>query len=144
MHNRTQNFKVVRNRMLFRCPICKAKRSVSVPQGVRKKNLRCHKCGEMVKCQLNRREFPREHLSGKMTMITHEGKEVDVFLSDKSAGGAGFDMSISAIRKNRIAVGQQVSFRCNWSPAIIGAGSFVIMNVNGQRIGVKKIITGRM
>ena len=141
---RTQNFKVVRNRMLFRCPICNVKRSISVPPGIRKKNLRCHKCGETVKCMLNRREYPRETLSGKLTMVTPEGKEIDVLLSDKSAGGAGFDMSLSAIRKNKIAKGLEVQFRCNWSPTLIGSGSYVVMNVNGQRIGVKKIIRGRM
>ncbi|MCF8056471.1 MAG: RlpA-like double-psi beta-barrel domain-containing protein [Desulfocapsa sp.] len=93
---------------------------------------------------LNRREHPRERLSGKIIMITSEGKEVDVFLSDKSAGGAGLDVSTAAIRKNRIAAGQEVRFRCSWSPTILGTGSFVIVNIHGERIGVKKIIRGRM
>jgi hypothetical protein len=139
---RTQNFKVVRNRMQFRCPICGVKRSLSVPSGIRKKNLRCHKCGEMVKCALNRRVYPRELLSGKMIMVTPEGTEVDVFISDKSAGGAGFDLSITDIRRNRIATGIEVRFRCSWSPLLVGNSRFVIVNIKGQRIGVKRIVRG--
>ena len=139
---RTQTFKVVRNRMQFRCPVCGVKRSLSVPTGIRRKNLRCHKCGEMVKCALNRRMYPRELLSGKMIMVTSEGKEMDVFISDKSAGGAGFDLSVAAIRRNRVAIGQEVRFRCSWSPHLIGNSRFVIVNIQGQRIGVKKIIRG--
>ena len=139
---RTQNFKVIRNRMQFRCPICGVKRSVSVGPAIRKKNMRCHKCGEIIKCALNRRMYPREGLSGKMTMVTSGGAEMDAFLSDKSAGGAGFDLSIADIRRNRIAKGQEVRFRCSWSPALLGNSRFEIVNVHGQRIGVRRITKG--
>ncbi len=139
---RTQNFKVVKNRMQFRCPLCGAKRSISVPQGVRRKTLRCHKCGEMVKCALNRRVYPRELLSGKMVMVTSEGVEMDAFLSDKSSGGAGFDLSIADLRRNRIARGQEVRFRCSWGPHLLGNFRFLIVNIKGQRIGVKRILRG--
>ena len=130
--------------MMFRCPICKVKRSISVPPGVRKKNLRCHKCGETIKCQLNRREHPREHASGKLLMVTPDGKELEVFLTDKSVGGAGFDLSVAAIRKNKIAVGQEVRFKCNWSPTLIGGSAFTIVNIHGHRVGVKKVKKGLM
>ncbi len=139
---RTQNFKVVKNRMQFRCPICGVKRSISVPPAIRKKTLRCHKCGEMVKCALNRRIYPREMLSGKMIMVIPGGVEMDAFLSDKSTGGAGFDLSIADIRRNRLSKGQEVRFRCNWSPMLLGNSRFIIVNIKGQRIGVKRITRG--
>ena len=139
---RTQNFKVVRNRMQFRCPLCGVKRSVSVSPSIRRKSMRCHKCGEIIKCALNRRIYPRELLSGKMIMVIPGGVEIDAFLSDKSAGGAGFDLAIADIRRNRISTGQEVRFRCSWSPMLLGNSRFIIVNIQGQRIGVKRITKG--
>ena len=139
---RTQTFKVVRNRMLFRCPICKVKRSISVPRGVRKKTIRCHKCGETIKCALNRRVYPREILTGKMIMITPDGNEMDALLSDKSATGAGFDLAFSDIRRNRLTKGQRVRFRCSWNPHLVGNNRYEIVNIIGSRIGVRKLTRG--
>lgn len=136
--SRTLVFKVVRNRMQFKCPHCGVRRSLSVPPSVRRKSLRCHKCGETVRCSLNRRAYPRESLSGKMMMIMPEGEELEVYLTDMSPNGAGFDLSISAIRRNKIAVGKEVRFSCSWGKHLLGSGTWVIVNFKGQHIGVKK------
>ena len=77
-----------------------------------------------------------------MIMVIPGGVEVDAFLSDKSAGGAGFDLAITDIRRNRISTGQEVRFRCSWSPMLLGNSRFIIVNIQGQRIGVKRVTKG--
>lgn len=142
MYNRTQVFKVVRNRMQFKCPACGVRRNLSVPPNVRRKSMRCHKCGEHVKCSLNRRVYPREQLSGKMIMIMPDGEELEVLLTDRSPRGAGFDLSISAIRRNKITIGQEVRFSCSWGPYVLGNTRYVIVNFKGLHVGVRKIQIG--
>ncbi|MCK5604700.1 hypothetical protein KAR91_22615, partial [Candidatus Pacearchaeota archaeon] len=69
---KTVNFRVINNRMQFRCSTCGAKRNFPVPANLRRKNMRCHKCGVVTKCMLNRRAIPRELQSGQAVMITSE------------------------------------------------------------------------
>ena len=89
---------------------------------------------------LNRRALPRELQSGKVVMITNEGKEMDVNLYDVSMDGIGFDLPIRAARARTVTVGQEVRFRCSWNPRLLGNARFVVKNNNGQRIGAKKIV----
>lgn len=137
---RTQTFQVIRNRIRFKCPFCGARRNISIPPSrVRKKEIRCHKCDEMIRGTLNRRESPRERLSGKMTMQTKRGDNIEVSLRDKSAGGAAFDVNITDLHRCRISTGQEVRFCCSWNRNLLANSRFEIVNIRGQQIGVKKI-----
>lgn len=138
---RKQTFQVIRNRMQFKCPICGAKRIIHIPprSSIQRKKIRCHKCDEMISCALNRRETPRDRLTGKMTMQTKRGDEIEVSLRDKSAGGAAFDVTITDLKRHRISTGQKVRFSCSWNRNLLGNSRFEIVNIHGQRIGVKKI-----
>ncbi len=132
------NFRIINNRMQFRCPKCGAKRNFPVQGNIRKKNMRCHKCGKVIGCVLNRRATPRQLQSGIATMITNEGKEISVNIHDISATGIGIDIPITIARARIIKTGQKVRFNCKWNPRLLGSGYFVIINNSGQRIGVRK------
>lgn len=136
----TKTFQVIRNRILFKCPFCGARRQISIPPRLRlrRKEIRCHKCDGMIRCALNRRESPRERLSGKMTMQTKRGDNIEVSLHDKSAGGAAFDVTITDLHRCRISTGQEVRFGCSWNRNLLANSRFEIVNIRGQRIGVKK------
>lgn len=136
---KTKTFRIINNRLQFRCASCGAKRSFSIPPHLRGKNIRCHKCGEITRCSFNRRGTLRELQSGKAILITDHGKEVDIFLTDMSTKGIGFELSLKAARARVIQVGDQVRLHCSWNQHLLSGSRFVVQNINGQRVGVKKM-----
>ena len=84
----------------------------------------------------------RELQSGKAVLITSSGKDVEIELSDVSSKGIGFEMSIRAMRSRAIKIGDQIQVYCSWSPRLLGQRRFVVQNINGRRVGVKKIEKG--
>ncbi len=140
---KTVSFRVVNNRINFKCNKCGVKRNLPVPPQLRRRSIRCHACGEMTRCLLNRRNILRELQSGAAVLVTEDGKEIDVNIHDISTGGGiGVDISIRAARANAVRVGNKVRFRCSWNPRLLGSGIFKVKNCNGQRVGVKKISIG--
>ncbi len=134
-------FRVINNRMQFKCAVCAAKRNFPVQAKIRRKNMRCHKCDAITRCMLNRRITPRELHSGKATMITNGGKEIAVNIHDISMdGGIGVDIPIRAARARTVKIGEKVQFNCRWNPRLLGSGYFVVVNSTGQRIGIKKVL----
>lgn len=134
-------FRVINNRMQFKCSSCAAKRNFPVQSSIRSKNMRCHKCDAITRCVLNRRITPRELHSGKAVMITGEGKEIAVNVHDIAMnGGIGLDIPIRAARARTVKIGQEVRFNCKWNPRLLGSGRFKVINCNGQRVGIKKVV----
>ncbi len=133
-------FRVVDNRMQFKCTACGAKRNLPVQANLRSKSVRCHKCGSSTRCSLNRRIGPREQHSGKATMLTTDHKEIAVLVHDISLnGGVGLDVPIRTARAGTVKIGDEVRFNCKWYPRLLGSGRFVVINNKGQRIGIKKV-----
>ena len=134
-------FRVVNNRMQFKCEACAAKRNFPVQGNIRRKNMRCHKCDAITRCMLNRRITPRELHSGKAIMITSDGIEIAVNIHDISMnGGIGVDIPIRAARARTVKIGEKVHFNCKWNPRLLGSGNFIVINSTGQRIGIKKVL----
>ncbi len=135
-------FRVVNHRFQFKCDKCGTRRYMAVPIHLRQRSVRCHKCGEIVKCSFNRRETLRELQSGKAILITSSGKDVEINLSDVSSKGIGFEMSIRAMRSRAIKIGDQIQVYCSWSPRLLSNNRYVVQNIRGQRVGVKKLEQG--
>jgi hypothetical protein len=68
---------------------------------------------------------------------TSSGREIDVLLHDLSNQGLGFNINVGSARTYRIGVGNQVRLRCTWNPRLISNATFVVQNVNGQRVGLR-------
>lgn len=135
---KTRTYKVVKNRMHFKCPLCGANRTLTVPPNVRRKNLRCHKCSETIKCLLNRRIANRDLQSGKVSMYTSDGEEFEVLLHDISKEGIGFELIAGGPRLRKLTAGKKVHFKCSWNSRLISDGKFEIKSVRGLRIGAQK------
>lgn len=133
---RTKEFKVINNRLLFKCPNCGKKRSYTI-LNLRRKTLRCVGCGEQTRCVFDRRPEMRQSQSGQLKVTTREGKAFDVTIRDLSSAGIGFE-----VRKGKDArymkVGSAVTLACHWNPAMIPKAQYVVRYVSGFRIGVKK------
>ncbi|HHD56832.1 MAG TPA: hypothetical protein ENK89_04045 [Desulfobulbaceae bacterium] len=84
----------------------------------------------------------RELQSGKAVLITNSGKDVEIFLSDVSSKGIGFEMSIRAMRSRAIKIGDQIQVYCSWSPRLLSNSRYVVQNIRGQRVGVKRLEQG--
>ncbi len=136
---KTKTFRVVNHRFQFKCDKCGAKRYMAVPARLRQRSVRCHKCGEIIRCSFNRRATLRELQTGNAVLITSSGKDVEINLSDVSAKGIGFEMSIRAMRSRVIKIGDQIQVYCNWSPRLLGSSRYVVQNIRGRRVGVKKL-----
>lgn len=135
--SKTRTYSVVNNRLQFKCPFCQARRMIALPPDVRRKSIRCQKCGELSHCQLNRRIVPRQSQAGKALLILNDGKELAIDLYDISFGGVGFELSGSIAAT--ISVRQEVKLRCAWNPRLLDQGRFVIKSVKGRRVGVQII-----
>lgn len=136
---KTRNFNVINNRIQFKCPACGARRNSALPPTLRKKNIRCHKCNEVVRCIFNRRVNPRVSHLGKIEMVTRDGKNLDVNLRDISARGIGLDIPIGSLRSRKIAIGHKVRFKCRWNPRLLDTGYYVVKTIKDQRIGLQKL-----
>ncbi len=134
---KTRTFKVVNGRMFFKCPTCQAKRMVAVYSRLRRRSIRCQKCGELTNCVFNRRVDTREQQMGKVIMVTADGRKLNVELRDKSR--YGFGILASFRDANRLRISQQVTFQCNWNPKLLGNSRYEIKSVRVQRIGVQRI-----
>jgi len=135
----TKVFQVVENRIFFKCPSCGNKKTLTAPPNVQQISTRCPKCEETTRCRLNRRVRNREQQTGKVMLVTQEGKEYDINLYDISDTGVGFDIPIGIARAKMISVGDTVKFRCSWNSRILGLGRYQVRSVRGQRVGAMKI-----
>lgn len=135
----TKVFQVVENRIFFKCPSCGYKKTVAIPPNVQQISTRCPKCEELTRCRLNRRVRNREQQTGKVVMVTEDGKEYDISLYDISATGVGFDIPIGVARAKMISVGNTVKFRCSWNSQILGFGRYQVRSIRGQRVGAMRI-----
>jgi hypothetical protein len=75
-------------------------------------------------------------------MTTNEGQDMVVHLHDISTSGVGLDIPIGAARARKLTPGHQVQFKCSWNPRLFNTGRFVVKNIKGQRIGVKRVELG--
>ena len=131
---KTKEFRVLDNRLLFKCPYCGRRRNYTL-LNVRRKNIKCYDCGELTRCQFNRRPEQRESQSGSLTLKTGEGKEIAVMMRDISSLGIGFEV-LKGKDLRRLKKKQEISLTCNWSPRMIPKSRFRIQNINGFRVGV--------
>ena len=136
---RTITVPVINNRVLFRCPACRARRNMAMLQSLRQKVIGCHQCQVKTKCILNRRTRPRESQAGKVVIITSDNKETEVNLHDISMDGAGFDLPYGLQKTFRLSVGSQIRFRCSWNPRLFGSSYYEVRTIIGQRVGVRKM-----
>lgn len=135
---KTQTFRVVGGRIHFKCHSCQGKRMVAIPPQVRRRSIRCHKCGEITHANFNRRLLQREQQKGKVLMFSGDGEYVEVDLYDLSPQGVGFDISIRDVRK--ISVGKEIQFRCTWNSKLFNQGRYVIRSIKGRRVGAQRNI----
>ena len=133
---KTRTFRVVGGRIHFKCHACQSKRMVAIPPGVRKRSVRCNKCGEITRCDLNRRQIPREHQTGKVLMSAGDNSYIEVDLYDISLGGVGFDVSPRDIRK--MSVGKEIQFKCTWNSRLFQQGRYIVRSIKGRRIGAQQ------
>ncbi len=133
---KTKTFRVVGGRIHFKCHACQNRRMVAVPPGVRKRSIRCNKCGEITRCDFNRREIPREQQRGKVLMSISDSSYIEVDLYDISLNGIGFDISIRDVR--RISVGNEIQFRCTWNSKLFSQGRYIVRSIKGRRIGAQR------
>ena len=134
--------KVINNRMQFRCSKCRTKRNLPVQANIRRKRVRCQKCGAITICSLNRRLVPRRPHSGKAVMIASDGQTIDVNIFSISEYGIGVEVPANMLRSHVIKVGKKFRFECNWHSHLLRNSSFIIKNIYGQRIGLEKIRRG--
>ncbi len=135
---KTQIFRVVGGRIHFKCHACQGKRMVSIPAQVRRRSIRCHKCGEITHANFNRRLVQREQQRGKVLMTPGDGVSIEVDLYDLSHQGVGFDIAFKDIRK--ISVGKEIQFRCTWNSRLFSQGRYVIRSIKGRRVGAQRNI----
>lgn len=133
---RTRTYRVINNRMQFKCSECGARRYLSVPSDARRRSVRCNKCGARSSCLLNRRTIPRDSQAGKAVVVLPNRREVDIDLHDISMNGIGFDLPVGIAKL--LSVKQVVSFKCSWNPRLIGNGRYVIKSIHGRRVGAEK------
>lgn len=109
---------------------------IALPPDLRRKSIRCQKCGELSHCQLNRRMAPRQSQAGKALMILGDGREMPVDLYDISIGGVGFELLVGVAAS--ISPRQEVKLRCAWNPSLLDQ-RYVIRNVKGRRVGAQTV-----
>lgn len=133
---KTITFRVINNRLLFKCTYCQAKKRISLPKDIHRKTIRCHKCEELSHCFLNHRSTPRELQTGKAIMISSDGREVTIDLNDISPGGVGFEVPSGS---RGVCLGQEIRLKCTWNSRLLDQGRYVVRNIKGRRIGVELI-----
>ena len=134
---KTKEFKVQDRRLLFKCPACGARRTQIIPD-IRRKSIRCHNCGEMIRAVFNRRPEQRVYHAGKLTLKTRDGRELEVTLKDLSSRGIGFELPTGKSLK-LLSVGHEIHLTCSWNPNLIPDARYVVRNINGLRIGAEKL-----
>lgn len=134
---KTKEFKVLRRRLLFKCPSCGARRNSIIPD-IRGRSIRCYNCGEITRCLFNRRPEQRMYHAGKLNLRTREGKETEVLLKDISSRGIGFELKEGKSMK-LLSIGKEVHISCNWNPNLIPDARYIVRNINGLRVGAERI-----
>ena len=132
----TKTFRIVSGRVHFKCQACQGKRMIAIPPGVRRRSIRCHKCGEITRCNFNRRLVRREQQRGRVRISTTDGSHVEVDLYDISHNGIGFDVALRDLRK--ISVGMVFRFQCTWMSRLFTQSRYVIRSIKGRRIGAQR------
>lgn len=133
---KTITFRVINNRLLFKCASCQAKKMISLPKDIHRKSIRCHKCGELSHCFLNHRSTPRESQTGKAVMVFSDGREVNIDLNDISQGGVGFEVPSGC---RGVSLGQEIRLKCTWNSRLLDQGRYVVKNIKGRRIGAELV-----
>lgn len=108
MQGKAQTCTVKDGRIRVICARCAKKRYVAVPQGVRRKTVRCV-CGMSTLYTLNHRAFVREITCGKALVILQNGREYPIYLCDLSLGGIGFNIPAQYARS--IAAGHDLRIK---------------------------------
>ena len=134
---KTKEYRIQDRRLLFKCPSCGARRNSIVPD-IRRKTIRCHNCGEMVKCLFNRRPEQRVYHAGILLLKTRDGREMEVILKDVSSKGIGLELPAGKSLRH-LSVGHEISLSCSWNPNLIPDARYIIRNIQGLRIGAEKI-----
>lgn len=109
---------------------------IGVAPHVRRRAIKCHKCGETTNNILNRREMKREQQFGRVQLFSMDGTEMEVNLTNISLHGVGFEMPVQ--QRGKLSIGKKVTFRCAWNPRLLGTGTYVIKVINGQRVGAER------
>lgn len=135
--SKTKVYQVVNNRIHFTCPACQGKRMIAIPPDLRRKSIRCQKCGELSHCQFNRRMTPRQSQTGKALVIVGDGKEMPVDLYDISIGGVGFELLVGVVTP--LSPRQEIKLRCAWNPRLLEQGRYIVKNVKGRRVGAQAV-----
>ena len=135
---RSREYRVINKRLHFKCVECGTIKNVSVPNNIRRKNIRCYKCGKVTNCKFNRKAYPRQYQRGKILLTTNQGSELEVDLRDMSFGGIGLEIPIGTPLKYKFKIGQKVQLKCSWNPSLLSHGRFIIKNISGRRIGLAK------
>ena len=136
MAEKTKEFKIVNRRFRFKCPYCGSTRSFFI-NNLRRKTVKCFNCGEPTKCVFNRRVDKRNYQAGKVVLTTQYGKEIDVNLRNISFYGVGIEIP-PGIPPGILTIGQEITLKCSWSPYLLRSRRFVVQNINGQHVGVRK------
>ena len=134
----TKDYQILENRFIFRCAVCGAKRTYSVVHDLRQISVRCYKCSDKSVCRLNRRFRNRSQQAGKVLLVNQAGRAFDIHLNDLSENGVGFEVPIGIARAKVVSLGEEVRLRCSWNRQLFGNSRFVVQNIRGQRVGVKK------
>lgn len=134
---KTKEFRVQSRRLLFKCPTCGTRRNSMIPD-IRRKTIRCHKCGEMIKCLFNRRPEQRMYHAGKLTLRTRDGREMEVTLKDLSSRGIGFELPAGKALRH-LSVGNEIHLSCAWNHNLLSQSRYVIRNISGLRVGAEKV-----
>ncbi len=135
--SKTKTYRVKDNRIRYICENCNYKRSLPVPPQARSRSVRCHNCGTMARCNLNRRNQPRQQQTGKVTMLLSSGRELPIDLKDISESGVGIDTKPGESRS--LSIRDEVKFKCGWNPSLFARGRYVIASISGTRVGVQNV-----
>jgi uncharacterized Zn finger protein len=133
---KTKEFRVQDRRLLFKCPSCGARRNSIIPD-IRRKTIRCHSCGEMIKCLFDRRPEPRTSHAGRLLMKTRDGREIEVILKDISSRGIGIELPNGKFLRH-LSVGDEILLSCSWNPNLIADPRYIVRNIRGFRVGAEK------
>lgn len=134
MTGRSQTCSVKDGRIRITCTRCAKRQYVAIPEGLRKKMVRCP-CGHSTLCTLNHRAMPRETTCGKAFVILHTGRECPVYLCDISLGGVGFNIPTQYSRA--IANGQDLRIKYRSITGSTVLRRIKIKNLGNNRAGAE-------
>jgi hypothetical protein len=107
---------------------------IAVGANLRRRMVRCQKCGEKTSCVFNRRHCERVNQKGRVFLLV-DGIQVEVDLYDISEQGVGFELGGRSGIK--MVVGREIEFRCSWNSRLFKRGRYVVRSVKGLKIGAE-------